>query len=207
MIRLQCLIRPFISNETNCFRIRFRIRFHSCFSSLIPIIIFPLYKKKYQLLACASSSFTFTRNSKDTDSYFAPNGKTTNGYNQIHVVALFDLLSKRYCDAIVQPIRKKNEFHTLSDMIDRYHILDAVPVFIADRGFHAFNVFAHAIEHNTDFIIRAKDVNMQRLLGRDLPNEECFDIQINRILTRSQSKKKRLHPELEDQYRYICPPA
>lgn len=166
---------------------------------------FSLYKKKYQLLACDGSSFTFTRNPRDTDSYFAPNGKTTNGYNQIHVVALFDLLSKRYCDAIVQPIRKKNEFHALSDMIDRYHISDAVPVFIADRGFHAFNVFAHAIEHNAYFLIRAKDVNMQRLLGRDLPGEECFDIQINRILTRSQSKKKRLHPELEDQYRYICP--
>lgn len=45
---------------------------------------------------------------------------------------------------------------------------------------------------------------MQRLLGKDIPNDENFDIQINRILTRSQSKKKHLHPELEDQYRFIC---
>ena len=79
---------------------------------------FSLYKEKYQLLACDGSSFTFTRNPKDQDSYFAPDGKTTNGYNQVHVVALFDLLSKRYCDTIVQPIRKKNEFQALADMID-----------------------------------------------------------------------------------------
>lgn len=165
---------------------------------------FSLYKGKYQLLACDGSSFTFTRNPKDSDSYFAPDGKTTNGYNQVHVVALFDLLSKRYCDTIVQPIRKKNEFQALADMIDRYRILAAVPVFIADRGFHAFNVFAHAIEHNAYFMIRAKDVNMQRLLGNDLPDKDSFDIQVNRILTRSLSKKKRLHPELADQYRFIC---
>lgn len=165
---------------------------------------FSLYKGKYHLLACDGSSFTFTRNPNDQDSYFAPDGKTTNGYNQLHVVALYDLLSKRYCDTIVQPIRKKNEFQALADMIDRYHVTDATPIFIADRGFHSLNVFAHAIEHNSYFLIRAKDVNMQRLLGKDIPNDENFDIQIDRILTRSQSKKKHLHPELEDQYRFIC---
>lgn len=165
---------------------------------------FSLYKGKYHLLACDGSSFTFTRNPNDSDSYFAPDGKTTNGYNQVHVVALFDLLSKRYCDTIVQPVRKKNEFHALADMIDRYRIPDTIPIFIADRGFHSFNVFAHAIEHNSYFLIRAKDVNVQRLLGKNLPDTDCFDIQLNRILTRSNSKRKRLHPELEDQYRFIC---
>lgn len=162
------------------------------------------YKGKYHLLACDGSSFTFTRNPSDSDSYFAPDGKTTNGYNQVHVVALFDLLSHRYCDAIVQPIRKKNEFQALADMIDRYDTPDTIPVFIADRGFHSFNVFAHAIEKGSYFLVRAKDINMRRLLGTDIPDRDCFDIQVNRILTRSNSKKKRLHPELEEQYRFIC---
>lgn len=171
------------------------------FNSHYPV---SLYKGKYQLIACDGSSFTFTRNPLYQDSYFAPDGKTTRGYNQVHVVALFDLLSKRYCDSIVQPVRKKNEFQALSQMIDRHSFSDTIPIFIADRGFHSFNVFAHAIEHNSHFMIRAKDVNMRRLLGSDLPDKECFDLQINRILTRSQSKQKRLHPELEEQYRFIC---
>ena len=83
----------------------------------------------------------FTRNPQDPETYFPPDGKTTNGYNQVHLVALFDLLSGRFTDCTVQPIRKKNEFLALTQMIDRCDLPDAVPIFIADRGFHSFNVF------------------------------------------------------------------
>ncbi|HEX3030577.1 MAG TPA: IS4 family transposase [Clostridia bacterium] len=163
------------------------------------------YKGKYQLLACDGSSFSFTRNPKDTDSYFSPDGKTTNGYNQIHVVALFDLLSKRYCDAVIQPIRKKNEFQALASLIEGYWVDGAVPIYIADRGFHAYNVFAHAIEKDAYFLIRAKDQNMRRLLGKDIPDADEFDLTVDRILSRSNAAKKRLFPELDEQYRFICP--
>lgn len=172
------------------------------FSSLYP---YTLYKGRYQLLAADGSSFTFTRNPLDPDSYFAPNGKTTNGYNQIHVIPLFDLLSKRYTDCVVQPIRKKNEFQALCTLIDRQEPTPGtIPIFIADRGFHSLNVFAHAIEHHSYFMIRATDIKMQRLLGIDLPDQNSFDVQIGRILTRTNSKKKRLHPELAGQYKFIC---
>ena len=165
-----------------------------------------LYKGKYLLLAADGSSFTFTRNPKDVDSYFAPDGKTTNGYNQIHIIPLFDLLSKRYTDCVIQPIRKKNEFRALCELVDRYdYTLGQTPIFIADRGFYSMNAFAHIIEHDAYFLIRATDIKMQRLLGADLPKEQDeFDVCINRILTRSQSKKKRQHPELKDQYKFIC---
>ena len=94
---------------------------------------FFLYCGKYQLLACDGSSSTFTRNQNDIDSYYDPDGRSIWGYNQIHVVALFDLLSKRYCDSVVQPIRKKNEFRALAEMIDPYpHSDKSIPVFIAD---------------------------------------------------------------------------
>lgn len=176
--------------------------FHT-FNSLYPC---SLYKGRYQLLASDGSSFTFTKNPLDPDSYFAPDGKTTNGYNQVHVIPLFDLLSKKYTDCVVQPIRKKNEFRALCTLIDRYQSVPGIiPIFIADRGFHSLNVFAHAIEHHSYFMVRATDIKMQRLLGIDLPSgQDCFDVQVNRILTRTNSKKKRLHPELSDQYRFIC---
>lgn len=176
--------------------------FHT-FNNLYP---YTLYKDKYQLLAADGSSFTFTRNPRDPDAYFAPDGKTTNGYNQVHVIPLFDLLSKRYTDCVVQPIRKKNEFRALCTLIDRNPTVPGIiPIFIADRGFHSLNVFAHAIEHHSYFMIRATDIKMQRLLGIDLPaGQSSFDIQVRRMLTRSNSKKKRLHPELADQYKFIC---
>jgi hypothetical protein len=104
---------------------------------------------------------------------------------------------------VVQPIRKKNEFKALCELIDRHQSPSGIkPIFIADRGFHALNVFAHAIEHDSYFLVRATDIKMQRLLAADLPLEDCFDIQVNRILTRTISKKKRLHPELSDQYKF-----
>lgn len=164
-----------------------------------------LYRDKYQLFACDGSSFTFTRNPKDVESYYNPSGRSEKGYNQIHLVALYDLLSQRYADAVIQPIRRKDEFAALVELIDR-HEPDAVsvPVFIADRGFHAYNVFAHAIEKGFFFVIRATDVKAERLLGDDLPETDCFDITVDRILTRSQSKRKHRHPELENQYRHIC---
>ena len=48
----------------------------------------------------------------------------------------------------------------------------SVPLFIADRVFHAPNVFAHVIERHGFFLIRATDVKMQRLVGKDLPADE-----------------------------------
>lgn len=53
------------------------------------------------------------------------------------------------------------------------------------------------------FVIRATDAKMKRLLGHDLPQEETFDTRVTRYLTRSQSKKKYLHPKSADRYRYI----
>lgn len=165
-----------------------------------------LYKDKYQLLACDGSSFTFTRNPKDLESYYQPSDKSSKGFNQIHVVPLYDIISKRYTDCIIQPVRKKNEFEALYQLIDS-HLPEegSTPIYIADRGFHAWNVFAHAIEQGSYFLIRAKALNTKRALGTDKPSDcDEYDIPITRILTRSAAKRKRLHPELADQYRYIC---
>lgn len=174
--------------------------FNSCFEPKA------LLKGRYQLLACDGSGFTFTRNPKDTESYYSPSGRSPKGYNQMYLIPLYDLLNKVYTDAVVQPMRKRNEFAALYELIDR-HIPCAgtVPVFIADRGFHAYNVFAHAIENSAFFVIRATDAKMKRLLGADLPKEDTFDLRVTRHLTMSQSKKKYLRPESPDQYRYICP--
>ena len=164
-----------------------------------------LLKGRYQLLACDGSGFTFTRNPIDAESYYNPDGRSEKGYNQMYLVPLYDLLNKVYTDAVIQPMRKRNEFAALHELIDRHSPgSGTVPVFIADRGFHAYNVFAHAIENSSFFVIRATDTKMKRLLGANLPKEEAFDIRITRYLTRSYSKKKYLHPESADQYRHIC---
>ncbi len=124
------------------------------------------------------------------------------GFNMVHTISLYELCSKRYLDLEVQPGRLKNEFQAICNLMDRY-AYGGSPIFIADRGFSSYNVFAHAIENNVDFLIRAKDLNVQRFLGVEtLPDK--LDTTIELILTRTQSKKKHKHPEKESQYRYIC---
>ncbi|MDE5781611.1 MAG: IS4 family transposase [Lachnospiraceae bacterium] len=120
----------------------------------------------------------------------------------IHTVSLYDVLNKRYLDLEVQPANQKNEFRALCSLMDRY-ACGGFPIFIADRGFSSYNVFAHAAENNVDFVIRAKDINVRRLLRMEtLP--DSLDTTVEIFLARTQSQKKYRHPELAEQYRYIC---
>ena len=118
---------------------------------------FPLDKmyNGYQLLACDGSDLNIALNPKDVDTYFQSN-PADKGYNQLHLNALFDLCSKRYVDAVIQPSRRKNESLAMTQMIDRYHG-GKKTVFIADRGYETYNIFAHVQERGMYYLIRVKD--------------------------------------------------
>lgn len=157
---------------------------------------------KYSIIAADGCEFNIARNPQDLSSFHPASGRSQKGFNSIHTISLYDLLSKRYLDVVTQPGRQKNEFDALCQLIDRY-IYGGSPIFVADRGFASYNVFAHALEKGYFFAIRAKDVNINRLLGADsLPSQ--IDRWVDVILTRSNARKKRKHPELEHLYRYIC---
>ena len=162
---------------------------------------FEKYKGKYQLAACDGSEFNIARDPDDPDTFHPPSGKSTKGFNMIHTISLYDILNKRYLDCVIQPGRKKNEFRAICELTDRYSY-GCTPIFIADRGFSSYNFYAHAMEKGIFFLVRAKDINVKRLLDlTELP--DCLDEDVDIILTRTQSKKNRKHPELNEQYRYI----
>ena len=52
--------------------------------------------------------------------------------------------------------------------------------------------------------MRCTDDKTEKILGFPLDNIRQLDYHVERILSRSQSKKKRLHPEQEEQYRFVC---
>lgn len=163
---------------------------------------FEKFRDKFYLIACDGSEFNISRNPNDPNTFHEPNGKSASGFNMVHTVSLYEVCSKRYLDLEVQPGRLKNEFQAICNLMDRYSY-GGHPIFIADRGFSSYNVFAHAIENKIDFMIRAKDLNVQRFLGvSSLP--DIIDTTVELILTRTQSKKKHKHPEKESSYRYIC---
>ena len=88
---------------------------------------------------------------------------------------------------------------TMCDMIDRYAQLhsEEKAIFIADRGFTSFNVFAHAIENGVFFLIRGREPSPRSMLSTlDLPDEPEFDIVFERWLTRRNTNTIKAQPEI-----------
>lgn len=149
----------------------------------------------YRLLAVDGSDLNICHNPNDADTYFQsfPN---TKGFNQLHLNAMYVLCNKLYVDVCIQPARKENEFRALTDMTDRSDISGDVIV-VADRGYESYNVFAHIEQKGWKYVIRVKDIMSNGILsGLKLPNEDEFDVNIHRILTRKQTKETKSNPEL-----------
>ena len=125
-------------------------------------------------------------------------------YNQIHLNALYDLQARTYADAIIQPARLENENKAVCEMIDRYQG-EVKTVFIADRGYESYNIFAHAQEKSMFFLVRVKDILrkggiVQSLLYKLPVDQHSFDETLTITLTRKQTKLIKDNP---DKYRFI----
>jgi len=158
--------------------------------------------KKYQgyrLLAADGSSLRIATDPTDPDSYFQdkPNSK---GYNLLHLNALYDLCSRLYVDSITQPRRKMNELRALTDMVDRSRINDKA-IIVADRYYESYNVFAHIERKGWHYVIRVKDLGSTGILsGLDLPQCGEFDVRINLVLTKKQTKEIKARPDI---YKFV----
>ena len=162
-----------------------------------------LLKGKYSLVACDGSAADIFRNPDDSDTFFEPNGKSTRGFNQIHINAFFSVLDKKFTDLLIQPARKRNVYSAFCQMVDRSES-DTPVIYLCDRGYASYNAFAHVIESGQFFVMRCTDDKTEKILGFPLDNIQQLDYHVERILSRSQSKKKRFHPEQEEQYRFVC---
>lgn len=149
----------------------------------------------YKLIACDGSDINIARNPDDTETYFQ-HSRRDKGFNQLHLNAMFDLISRTYTDAVIQPARLENENKAFCDMVDRYEGTKKT-VFIVDRGYECYNNIAHVNEHGMYYVFRAKDVKSTGILsGLNLPNENEFDIAIKIQLTRKCTNEVLKHPEI-----------
>lgn len=163
--------------------------------------LFPFQKNYhgYQLLACDGSDLNIARNPKDTDTYFQ-SLPTDKGFNQLHLNALYDLCEKRYTDVVIQPARKENESLAMTQMIDRC-TGQKKTIFIADRGYETYNIFAHIQEKEMYYLIRVKDGGGGSMTGSfELPDEGEFDHAMQLILTRKQTKEIKANLK---QYKFL----
>lgn len=143
----------------------------------------------YRLLAADGSDINIARNSDDGETFIKQGEK---GYNQLHMNALYDLLNHVYVDIDIQGEKKLHERLALNHMADRYH--DASAIFITDRGYESWNVFAHFIENGQKFVVRMKDITSNGILSAwDLPDGE-FDVILHTTLTRRHTKETLCNP-------------
>lgn len=158
-----------------------------------------------RILACDGSEFRLPLNVKDKVTYIKPSSRSVMGYNAIHVVALYDIIADRYTDAVINSFAKPNEPRDICQLTDRIENSESFKtLIIADRGFATYNFFAHAIEKGIYFMVRAKDVNTEYMIGKKLEElPDKFDMTVHRILTKSKSVRNWKKPENSDQYR-IC---
>ena len=163
-----------------------------------------LYKDRYVLFAVDGSGFNLFYNPKDPITYIQPNKSSPKGHNEIHVTAAYQILDRIYTDAVIQPSPQKNEYRAICELVDRCNPSQGFPLFIGDRGFPSFNLFAHCKEKGAYFLIRAKDLYVHRLLRDERPESEGeFDITVNRYIVRSQKKSIRSMPDRPDLYRFV----
>ncbi len=154
--------------------------------------------KGYELIAVDGSDIYIPRNPDDASTYRITD-KYNKGFNMIHLNAAYDLLSHLYTDIILQPQNNANEYLAMCDIIDRHTELhpDRKTLFIADRGYVSFNVFAHAIESGAFFLIRARDTGTRNMLSTlELPDSTEFEMSFERLLTRRNTNQIKEHPEV-----------
>ena len=150
---------------------------------------FPFTKtlRGLHLISCDGTDSNIPALEEDPDSFISFNsGK--GGYYQNHLVACYDLLEKRYTDAILQPRKLMKESQACCQLVDR-NPLPGKCLFIMDRGFFSFNLLAHVLEKNQFFLLRVKELSSNESPYKflDLPLRDEFDIPIRFIVTRRAS--------------------
>ena len=151
--------------------------------------------KGNRLLAVDGSDFIIPTNPKETANHFVsnPDGK---GYNMLHLNALYDLCNNTYIDALIQNRRGANERKALISLVGRSYISNPV-ILIADRGYESYNALAHIEKKGWKYLFRIQDHSGRGILsGLTPPNTSEYDIQIQKILTRKQTKQTRAKPEI-----------
>ena len=141
----------------------------------------------HRVLAADGSDINIPFNPSDEET-FQQNGNKR-GYNQLHLNACYDPLNGIYADCILEPDRKSHERAAFIAMVDRYR--SSIPtIFLADRGYESYQVFAHLIRSGQKFLIRIKDPASNGILSTyNCPKGEFDNLNLKTILTHKQSKE------------------
>ena len=153
---------------------------------------FPVLKtfNGYQLVACDGSRLNLPYNPSDPDSFIqCISGRK--GINQIHLNALYDLLNDLFLDVELQGIRRMNEKGAFTGFLDKNVQSDRKRIYIADRGYASYNIFAHAIHNGQLFLIRVPEAFAKTICTnrKNWLEDPCDDREVLVHIGRTRTKK------------------
>lgn len=141
--------------------------------------------KGYHILAQDGSDVNIPFLPDDETTCYLKNGRD---YCQYHINGLYDCINNVFFDCNIDIPGKTREVRALMDIIkDKNYPLHSI--IICDRGYESYNLIACCIENNQKFIVRIKDTNSKNgILNNIALPDGTFDVHINKILTRKQTK-------------------
>lgn len=116
----------------------------------------------YQLVACDGTRLNLPYNPADLDT-LVDNIDGRKGFNQLHLNALYDVMNDIFIDVELQRMQEMDERDAFCNFLDIHSDAEQKTIFIADRGYASFNIYAHAINNNQLFLIRMKENDAQSL--------------------------------------------
>ena len=131
----------------------------------------------------------------DYSTYFSVNADSK-GYNLIHLNTLYDLMNRRYMDAVLQDRRKENECSALISMLEN---IEHDTIIVADRGYENYNNIAHLEARGIKYVIRVRSNHgIADRFNLTIDTETDFTTDI--LLTRRKTNDFKSNPE---KYRLI----
>lgn len=151
----------------------------------------------YRLYAVDGSDIHIPTLPDDYGTHYCSND-LSKGYNLMHLNALYDLMNRRYMDAVLQDSRSENEHSALILMTNK---LKHNSIIVADRGYEAYNTIAHLENNGLKYVIRIKE---KRGIAQkfNIPADKETDFTADILLTRRQTNEVKADPE---NYRYLAP--
>lgn len=161
--------------------------FHHLFSRFRQAIRQTQPEDAFLPVAVDGTATTFYCDPSDKECHI--DNSSLKGYNAMHITALYSLHTRVYDDAVIQGEALRDEFRAFCDMVDRYpDSLAPRTIFLADRGFSSYNVFAHIMQKGAYFLIRTKDTTSNGIASRlGLPTSGEFDKTVHITLVRRQT--------------------
>ena len=151
----------------------------------------------YRLYAVDGSDIHIPTIPDDLNTYYNANADSK-GYNLMHLNALYDLMNRRYIDAVLQDSRNENEHSALISMAKN---VKSDSIIVADRGYESYNTIAHLENNGLKYVIRIKTTAgiVQKF---NIPADKETDFTADIMLTRRQTNEVKSNPEI---YRYLAP--